>query len=145
MSVEIHPLCCFHELRFLGAKKHLYNGLNGLCPLVGLSVGWSVGNTSVRRSTRRTLLVYLFLSMWVCQHSAPSIELIHPDNVNKHRFWRQLLPDELSHCPQIGLQNRYDVAIFVSEQLSCKVNVCFRDGLLSTSITFLLFEKISWH
>ena len=42
----------------LGATKHLYNWL---CPLVGRSVGWSVGNAFVRRSTRRTLLAYLAL------------------------------------------------------------------------------------
>ena len=39
---------------FLGAPKHLYNWL---C----LSVGWSVGNAFIRRSTRRTLLAYLAL------------------------------------------------------------------------------------
>ena len=46
---------------FLGATKHLYNWL---CPLVGRSVGRSVGlwgNAFVRRSTRRTLLAYVAL------------------------------------------------------------------------------------
>ena len=43
---------------FLGATKHLYNWL---CPLVGRSVGWSVGNAFLRRSTRRILLAYLAL------------------------------------------------------------------------------------
>ena len=40
--------------RFLGAPTHLYNWLRP-------SVGWSVGNANVRRSTRRTLLAYLAL------------------------------------------------------------------------------------
>ena len=43
---------------FLGATKHLYNWL---CPSVGRLVCLSVGNAFVRRSTRRTLLVYLAL------------------------------------------------------------------------------------
>ena len=56
----LFPSACLHLslTAFLGATKHLYNWL---CPLVCRSVGLSVGNAFVRRSTRRTLLAYLAL------------------------------------------------------------------------------------
>ena len=48
---------------FLGVTKHLYNWLY---PLVGWSVCLSrVGNAFVRRSTRRTLLAYWALSVFI--------------------------------------------------------------------------------
>ena len=51
------------NLFFLGATKHL---CNWLYPLVGWSVCLSrVGNAFVRRSTRRTLLAYWALSVFI--------------------------------------------------------------------------------
>ena len=41
-----------------GATKHLYNWL---CPLVGWSVGWSVGKAFISQSTPSHLLTYLAL------------------------------------------------------------------------------------
>ena len=51
-------------IQFLGATKHLYNWL---CPSVGLSVC----NAFVRRSTRRTLLAYLAFFWYMTMEFAP--------------------------------------------------------------------------
>ena len=114
---------------FLGATKHLYNWL---CP----SVGRSVFNAFVRRSTRRTLLAFLALFNLDVQYSIFSLflhDIVLISQKQSYRLWRS----GKHHFSEAGWQSRKIMQYGFKKMAKMKFR--FRKAFLQLSqIMFLL-------